>query len=250
MRILITGGTGTLGRRVAPQLLQAGHDVVVGTRTPSRPDHRALELASGDGLDGALEGVDAVIHLATDARAAQRLDVVGTSNLLEAMAGRRAFLVYVSIVGIDDHPFPYYRAKAQAEQLIERSSVPWTILRATQFHDLIGRFVDPFARLPVMLAPSSTPIQPIDPEVVASRLVELTESGPAGRVPDMGGPDVLDFATMATAYLRRRGLRRLVIPVPFPGAAAAAFRGGSVLCDHHDRSGRTWYEWLEEEVQP
>lgn len=235
-----------MGRRVVPRLEAAGYEAIVATRTPTAPGHRLLDLTTGEGLAEALDGARTVIHLATDNFNTAGVDTAGTERLLSAIDDLSVHLVYVSIVGIDGHTFPYYRAKRGVEDLIEASPVLWTILRATQFHDLIRRFVDPLAKLPIVPAPSSTPIQPIDPDVVADRVVKLTASSVSGRVPDMGGPEVLDAVDMVKRYLRATNRRRLVIPVRFPGKAAAQFRDGSILTPNKITTGRTWEQWLSE----
>jgi hypothetical protein len=91
--------------------------------------------------------------------------------------------VYVSIVGVDRVPLRYYRAKLQVERLIEHSGLEWTILRTTQFHDLVLRLCKALARSPVMIVPAATSVQPIDAREVAGPLVKLATTAGAGRVP-------------------------------------------------------------------
>ena len=142
-RILVTGGTGRLGRVWVPQLVGVGHDVRVSTRSKreSAAHHWVVgELRTGSGLAEAVDGIDLVIHLATTNG---RGDRTATRALIQAArASGRPHLVYLSIVGIDDHALGYYRAKAECEALIQRSGLPWTILRTTQFHDLIAEICD------------------------------------------------------------------------------------------------------------
>lgn len=95
-------------------------------------------------------------------------------------------MVYISIVGVDRIPFGYYQAKRTVERLVEDSGLLWTVLRTTQFHDLILRGGAALARLPVLLGPAGTSVQPIDAREVADRLVELATETSAGRVPDLG----------------------------------------------------------------
>ena len=105
-------------------------------------------------------------------------------------------LVYISIVGIDRvQSYPYYRVKLEAERVVEGSPVPHTILRATQFYDLVLMAVRALARLPVVLVPKGLSGQPIDTGEVADRMVELRSRAPAGRVPDIGGPEVRTVTT-------------------------------------------------------
>ncbi len=119
--VLVTGGTGLLGRTVVAQLAAAGHDARILTRAtrggPYRSERVVGDLTTGAGLEAAVDGVAAIVHLASDPRHAQRVDVAGTRRLIEAAhrAGR-PHLVYVSIVGVDRIPWRYYGAKAIVEQ--------------------------------------------------------------------------------------------------------------------------------------
>lgn len=252
--ILVTGGSGTLGRAVVRRLLDAGRDVrVLSRRSPDASQPDKVEWVIGDlrgraGLDDAVRDVAAVIHCATDIRAPRR-DVVGTRNLIEAARGGGApHLVYISIVGVDRVPLPYYRLKFEVERLVENSGLPWTILRTTQFHNLIFSLWRLLARLPVMLVPALR-FQPVDVGEVAARLVELAVAPPAGRVPDMGGPRVLTTAELARAYLRASGRRRLVLPVRLPGKVFRAYRRGGHLTPEHADGRRSYEEFLVDAVQ-
>ena len=145
MTILVTGGTGTLGRPTVERLRAAGHDVRILSRTPG-PDRVVGDVTTGAGLAEAMRGVDTVLHLATSAG---KKDPRQTQNVVDAArAAGVTHLVYISIVGVDVNPYPYYRAKLESEQIIERSGIPFTILRATQFHDFIAMFLRLQRRLP------------------------------------------------------------------------------------------------------
>jgi uncharacterized protein YbjT (DUF2867 family) len=247
-QVLVTGGTGVLGRRVVERLGSAG----VGTRVLShsgKPGTIQGDLLTGEGLDAAVQGVDAIIHCASSPfRKARRVDVEGTGRLLEAGAGV-SHLVYISIVGIDRAAsYPYYRVKLETERVVESSPVPHTILRATQFYDLVlmaMRFLD---RLPVMAIPRGFLGQPIDAGEVAGRLVELALFGPAGRVPDIGGPEVRTLADAACAYLEIKGRRRRIFEVPVPGKTARALRGGALVCPDQAYGEIRWEDFLRSEL--
>jgi uncharacterized protein YbjT (DUF2867 family) len=198
--ILVTGGTGVLGRRAVDRLRAAGHESRVLSRS-GRPGTIQGDLLTGAGLDGAVDGVETIVHCASNPyRKTRRTDVGGTELLLQAAARAGvSHVVFISIVGVDRNPYyPYFRVKLDAESVVERSPVPWTILRATQFHDLVLKALRLLDRLPaVMPIPGGVLFQPIDVGEVADRLVELALSPPAGRVPDVGGPEVLTFAELA-----------------------------------------------------
>lgn len=248
-RILVTGGNGVLGRQLVPQLVAAKHEVSVGTRAPQHGDVGArqvhLDLIDGRGLEEAVVGCEVVIHAASDAKRPEAVDQRGTARLVEAsLDAEVAHLVYVSIVGVDAHPLRYYRAKYAAELTVESSGVPHTILRATQFHDLVARFVEAQRRSPVVFVPRGVKFQVIETAVVAARLAELVER-PAGRVQDMGGPEALSLVGLARDYLAARGQRRPVVGLPMPGAPGRAYRGGVNLTPHVVEASCTWDAYLE-----
>ncbi|MDH4115995.1 MAG: NAD(P)H-binding protein [Acidimicrobiia bacterium] len=240
MRVLVTGGRGTLGKLVVAALTGAGHDVGVGTRKPR--DECDVRYDLDEPID--LDGFDVVVHLASDPMRPER-DVTGARHLVEAaLAAGVGHLAYVSIVGVDHHPYPYYRAKYAAEKVIEESGVPHTILRATQFHSLIPRFADAMGSFGFVAFPTGIEIQSIDERLVASRVVDLATRPPAGRVDDMGGPETLDLLEMARNHVHANGRRTPVIGVPIGGRVVRAFRDGI----HHtsNRQGGTYREYLDD----
>jgi uncharacterized protein YbjT (DUF2867 family) len=253
--MLVTGGTGTLGRPLVALLTGAGRPVRVLSRRPRAvPGGPPVEwvvgdLASGKGLERAVDGAGVIVHRATSPPRARRVDVAGTGRLLAA--ARRAgspHLVYISIVGVDRVPFRYYRAKLEAERLVESSPLPWTILRTTQFHDLLHMALAALARAPVLPLPRGLRCQPVETGEVAERLVALALGRPAGRVADLGGPQVLTVEELAGSYLRAAGRRRPLVLVPVPGAARG-FRDGGHLCPDHPDGKRTWAEFLAARYQ-
>ncbi|GAB2476114.1 NAD(P)H-binding protein [Promicromonospora xylanilytica] len=256
--ILVTGGTGTLGRHVVPLLRGAGQEVRVLSRTPhaSRPgiEHVTADLSTGDGVGAAVTGVDTILHLA----GSNKGDAAKTRTLVEAASAAGApHLVYISVVGADRVPvtsgvdraaFGYIAEKRAAELLVERSGLPWTTLRATQFHDLVLTLVQALAKLPVAPSFSGYRIQPVEAAEVADRLVELTLSDPAGLVPDVGGPRVYEMRDLLRTYLDAAGLRRPILSIRQPGGAARALRAGAGTAPDRAVGRRTWEEFLAERV--
>ncbi|KIZ17517.1 SDR family oxidoreductase [Streptomyces natalensis] len=248
--ILVTGGTGTLGRPLIDRLLGDGHDVRSLSRRPhtgrERPRLRsyAVDLRDGTGLDEALAGVDAVVHCAT---APAGGDTEAAGRLIDAAkAAAVPHLVYISIVGIDRVPLRYYRAKLAVERLIEDSGLGWSVLRTTQFHDLVLMLVKAGARSPVLPVPAGVRVQPVDVREVAVRLAGLAAGAPAGRVADFGGPEVLDARDLVRATLEAGGRRRLLMPLWLPGGTFAALRRGGILTPEHADGTRTYAEFLAE----
>lgn len=230
-------------------LLEGGHTVRVLSRRPQlagSPDVGWVigDLRKGDGIDEALRDIDTVIHCAT-----RFGDVTSARHLLrEAKKAERPAIVYISIVGVDRVPVGYYRSKFEVEQLIERSGLPWTILRSTQFHTLIASCCRTLAHSPVMFIPSQMSFQPIDVKEVATRLVELASASAAGRVPDMGGPQVLRTEELAALYLAATRQRRRVVPVYLPGKVFAGFRQGGHLAPDHAVGTVTFEQFLAERL--
>src|SRR2546426_4980090 len=237
--ILITGGTGTLGRLVVPRLRDAGCKVRVLSRR-SREAGEGIEfvtgdLATGEGIEAAVEGTEIIVHCAGSSKG----DEDKARNLVRAASRAGAsHLVYISVVGADRVPvvsrvdramFGYFRSKLAAEQVVAGSGLPWTTLRAAQFHDLILIVAEQMAKLPVIPVPAGFRFQPIDAGDVAARLVELALGRPAGLVPDMGGPRVYGVADLLHGYLQAAGRRRPIVPVRLPGRAARAVRAGANL---------------------
>jgi uncharacterized protein YbjT (DUF2867 family) len=244
--ILVTGGTGTLGSALVPKLQG---DVRVLSRT-ARDDYVQGDLTTGEGIDAAVEGVDTIIHCA----GASKGDEQTTATLVEA--AKRAgtpHIVYISVVGADRVPvvtrtdramFGYIASKRAAERVVAESGLPWTTLRATQFHDLAWTTVSGMAKLPVIPVPRGFRWQPVETGEVASRLVELALGAPAGLVDDIAGPRVYAMDELLRGYLKALGKHRVLVPLRLPGQAARAFRDGANLAPDHAVGVRTWEEYL------
>jgi uncharacterized protein YbjT (DUF2867 family) len=256
--ILVTGGTGTLGSQLVPRLWEAHCRVRVLSRRSHEPgdgvEYVTGDLATGAGLEGALDGVETIVHLAGSARG----DGEKARQLVEAAsrAGIR-HLVYISVVGADRVPvvsrgdramFGYFAAKRAAECVVENSGLPWTTLRATQFHDLTLMTVRQMAKLPVIPVPSGFRFQPVDAGEVAARLVELTLGTPSGLVPDLAGPRVYEMAELVRSYLRASHRHRPILPLRIPGGAARAIRAGANLAPDRAVGQRTWEDFLAERM--
>lgn len=250
--ILVTGGTGALGRVFAETAAAAGHRVRVMSRGAARGipvgcEWVRADLVSGAGLEEAVRGAEIVLHAATDPGGEPwATDVEGTMRLLQA-AERASVrhLVYPSIVGVDRMPFPYYQAKAEAERRIDASDVPHTTVRITQFHSFIDTILERAARLPVMPLPTDAKIQSIAVEEAANVLLRHSERGPSGRTPDVGGPEILGLGKMARSWTRARDKRRWVIWAPFPGEPVRSFRKGLATAPERKVGKETWETWLQ-----
>lgn len=243
MKLAVAGGTGVVGRHVVEVARSRGHEVEILARSTG------VDLTTGAGLAGRLAGADAVVDVtsvATRSRAAaESFFGAVTRSLLDAGATADVrHHVVLSIVGIDDVEFGYYQGKRLQERLVEAGPVPWTLLRATQFHEFAGQVLHAAAVGPVSLVPRMLS-QPVAAVEVAEALVDLVEAGPAGRVPELAGPQREQMVDLARRYARLRSLRRLVIPVTLPGQAGRAMRTGALLPQGEGPRGRvTFADWL------
>src|SRR6266496_1257793 len=253
-RILVTGGTGTLGRQVVPRLREAGCDV----RVLSRRTHEAADgveyvtgdLVQDDGIQAAVDGAGIVVHCA----GSNKGDDEATRNLVRAASRAGAqHLVYISVIGADRIPlvsridrtmFGYFGSKLAAERIVAESGLPWTTLRAAQFHDLLLMVAQQVTKLPVIPVPAGFRFQPVDAGEVAARLVELALGTPAGLVPDIAGPRVYEMAALLRGYLQACRKHRPIVPVRFPGKAARAVRAGVNLAPDRAVGRRTWEDFL------
>jgi uncharacterized protein YbjT (DUF2867 family) len=248
MTVAVAGGTGTLGSLVVADLLGRGERVVVLSRNaagvPAGAEHRRVDLTGEEGLDLALDGVRAVVDAANSQKAARETLVEGTRRL--AAAGARAGVanhLTISIVGIDRVPISYYKAKLAQEEALEASEVPWTILRATQFHQLVDSTLASAARFG--LRPTGqVKVQPIDPTIVAARLAEAALAAPAGRLPDIAGPRVQTLGELSATWAAARGKRLLPLRVPAIGKAGKALAAGAICDERAATPGEDFAEWL------
>ncbi|HEX9560305.1 MAG TPA: NAD(P)H-binding protein [Candidatus Dormibacteraeota bacterium] len=249
MHVLVTGGTGALGRQVVKRLLDTGHRARILSRRQAEGtagDWVQGDLVTGAGLELAVKNVDAIVHAASDASAPrkyQATDVLGTRRLL-AMAREAGVrhVVYISIVGMEGVAYPYYRSKLAAEEVMRENIVPWSILRATQFHTLMDIFLDGMSKLPrLATVPFKWQFQPVDTTDVAARLVEVVTGEPAGMLPDFGGPEVRDFKSLATSWLKIRKPDKRLVNLWLPFRFSRQFAAGRLLCPDH-RDGTVKFE--------
>ncbi|MFG3580907.1 SDR family oxidoreductase [Micromonospora chersina] len=249
MRVLVTGATGRLGRVTLPRLRDEGHAVRAVSRR-ARGDVGvewvAADLATGEGLAAAVDGVEAVLHLASSPdRRTHQIDVLGTRRLVLA-AGHAGVghLVYVSIVGVDRVPLGYYRHKLAAEQVVAAGPVPWSVLRATQFPEFLEDLLRSASRLGPVLGDPAVLAQPVDPGEVAGRLAAMLAAGPTGRIEEFGGPEVLRYDEAVRAWRAARGSRRPLLPVRIPGRLGRELRAGGLTTTATPAGTRTWADHL------
>src|SRR5256885_641740 len=253
MNVLVTGGAGTPARHVGLLLPPPGPPA-----PPPRPPPRGHvdavqgDLRTGAGLDRALAGMDAIIHAATGAReslTSRATDVGGTRRLIDcAKQAGIGHLAYISIVGIDRvQGYPYYRTKLRTEAVIQQGGLPWSILRATQFHDLMETFLRGFTKIPgLATVPFDWKFQPVDSNEVAQRLVDVALQEPAGMLPDFGGPEVRDFKSIAQTWLTARKDARRLVNLPLPFQFSKQWGEGLITCPDPKDGKITVAQYLKE----
>lgn len=245
MKIAVAGGTGVVGTHTVAAARAAGHEVTVLSRGGG------ADIASGEGLDAALAGVDAVIDTVNvttlDGDEATRFFRETAQNLIAA--SERAgigHIVLLSIVGIDRNPHAYYAGKLAQEKVYESSPVPWTILRATQFHEFAQQM---FARAkigPIHVAPRAR-TQPIAAGEVGAHLVSLASQPEQGHAPDLAGPHEEQLADMTRRYARAIGYRWPMPSINVPGQQMKGMRAGLNLPGDGAVLGtQTFDAWLQE----
>jgi uncharacterized protein YbjT (DUF2867 family) len=252
MKVAVVGGTGTFGKLAVAQLHARGHEVVTLSRTAPADaggvEHRKVDLASGEGLPGALEGIELVVdasNVPSGGKRGRAVLVDGTRRLLEAEVGARVgrhFLI--SIVGIDRVPLGYYKLKLEQESVLESArGVAVTILRATQFHQLVEmafRATSRFGVLPRM----QVPLQPVDPREVATVLADAVGEGLWDGRREFAGPEIATVTELARAWMRARNTKRLQVPLGLIGKTGAALKAGGLTSAQAPRGRTTFDAWL------
>ncbi|HVO54155.1 MAG TPA: NAD(P)H-binding protein [Solirubrobacterales bacterium] len=249
MRAAVVGGTGTLGRLVVDELLERGAAVRVLSRRdpgdlPAGVEHRRADLSSGEGLVGGLADVEVVVGAANSFRGSKQVLVAGSERLLAA--GSEAGVghyVEISIVGCDRVPYPYYRVKVAQEQALEAGPLPWTLLRATQFHQLLDWAFAAAARFGVRPTGAAR-FQSIAAAAVATRLADAALAEPAGRLPDLAGPQVQTLGELSAQWAQARRRRRLPLRIPSWGGLGRALAAGGLCDPRASAPGQTFAEWL------
>ena len=245
MRIAVAGGTGTIGRRIVTALSRDGHEIRALSR---RAAQHPVDLTTGAGLEAALAGCDVVIDASNGPPSRKALAVLvgGSRRLLEtgARAGVRHH-VCVSIVGIEDVPLGYYRVKLEQERVVESAGLPWTIVRSTQFHDLLGSLLSVAGRWHVLPVPGAR-FQPVGVDEAADVVAAVaTDTARLARV-TVAGPEVHDLRSLGRMWREATGRSSIAIPIPLPGKLARALREGRLTCANPDVGGtQTFAAWLQ-----
>ncbi|HEY5328100.1 MAG TPA: NAD(P)H-binding protein [Mucilaginibacter sp.] len=249
--ILVTGGTGNLGKEVVHQLINKSYQVSILSSQQNLEFDKAVEIFKGDlgentGLVEAMADADIIVHCASSPKDPQKIDIEGTGNLLAAIdKNKTRHFIYISIVGVDKSDYPYYQAKYKVEKMIAESGLPYSILRTTQFHSFIYNMIKSFVSDDNSIQiPQGMRFQPIELKEVAVRIVQLVENGATGLLPHTGGPQVLSIEDMVLSYLNIFGLHQIFQPMPIGSPRYDLFRSGINLCPANAVGLTTWEEFL------
>jgi uncharacterized protein YbjT (DUF2867 family) len=213
MKIVIIGGTGLIGRKLAARLEAKGHEVVAAS--PST----GVNSLTGEGLEGALAGADVLVDVTNSPSFADDavLDFFrrSTEHLLSAAAAAHvSHYVALSVVGADRIPDSgYLRAKRFQEGLIEAGGIPYTLLRATQFFEFLKAIADGGTEGDVVRMPSAK-FQPVAADDVADTLAEIVTAQPKNGVVELAGPEASSMAEFIQAFLSSIGDERKVVADP------------------------------------
>jgi uncharacterized protein YbjT (DUF2867 family) len=242
---VVTGGTGRLGREVVSRLRDRDNKVIAVSR------RTGIDLSTGEGLWGVLQGAEVIVHTATHSIRFRKVELDGTRRMINILRDRsdKPHLIYVSIVGCDRIPFPYQRTKDACELLLERSGLPVTVVRATQYHTLVSALGRVFGRGPVSVRPQMS-FQSCDRLWVADRLVEtaLAEPPPGfRRAADLAGPERTTLSEAVELLRRAEGkpppARAFTLPA-VGGVLQAYARGANLPGPDAIIGGPGYREWL------
>lgn len=246
MRIVVIGGTGLIGSKLVERLRRAGHDPLAAS-----PD-TGVDTYTGRGLEQALEGAQVVVDVsnapAWDDEAVLDFFRTTSRNMLavESRSGVRHH-VALSVVGVDRLPDSgYMRGKLAQEAAITGADVPFTILRATQFFEFLGRVADSSSEGDtVRLAPVL--VQPESADDVAAALAELSVNAPVNGVIELAGPEVFRFDELTRRVLRANGDPRRVTADSTARYFGAELQEHSLVPGEHAHLAPTRFEdWLSE----
>ncbi|MEB3023138.1 SDR family oxidoreductase [[Mycobacterium] crassicus] len=213
MRITVMGASGQIGTKVVALLAAAGHETVAASR------NTGADVLTGEGLLDALAGADVLVDVVNSPNFADGpvLDFFTRSTTNQVAAAKKADVshyVALSIVGCDALPDSgYMRAKVAQERIITESGLPYTIVRATQFHEFADAITTSLTVDDVVRAPEGL-IQPIAGADVAAAVARAAQGAPADGIVDVGGPEKMTFAELAAVALAHRGQTLSIVVDP------------------------------------
>ena len=244
MKIVVIGGSGLIGKKLVNNLRERGHEVVAAS--PSS----GVNTITGEGLGETLTGTQVVVDVANspsfEDEAVLAFFETSGRNLLaaEAAAGVRHH-VALSVVGTDRLPASgYFRAKMAQEELIKAGTIPYTIVRATQFFEFAGGIAQSASDGQTIRLPPA-PMQPIAADDVAAALADAATARPFNGTVELAGPEPIRMDEFVRRFLAAVGDARSVTADPLAGYFGTPLTDGSLMLGDHPRIGQTRFsDWL------
>jgi uncharacterized protein YbjT (DUF2867 family) len=246
----VIGGTGMVGSEVVRLLAaDSGNEVRVLTRTPPRKmgsnvTHHPIDLSTGAGLKEGLADLDVLIDTGNPRKAPQETLVEGTRTLLELCKDASIeHYVGISIIGCETSGIGYYKAKAAQEEVIRASPIGWSLLRATQFHQLIDTLFTSTARF--RISPRATfPLQPVEAGEAAKVLVGMANAGAINADVDLVGPEIRSLSEFGKTWREHHHRRAIPVKVPLFGRSGKALKNGDLTIPGKTGPGPTFEQWI------
>ena len=253
LRVLVTGSTGHLGSTLLKQLKGTDYKIKITSRRKPEGlgqfDWVYSDLSSGEGLEEAIKDVDVIIHAATSPiKNSKMVEVLGFKRFLGKMEHVK-HLIYPSIVGIDEIPFKYYKQKFEAEELLKNSSIPHTIVRATQFHNFVENLFISKPLFKRYVIPGNFKFQSVDVSEFASHLIGLVEKDPQGRADDFGGPVIMTLKEMVELKIKKNNESNKVLSISFPGKLYKSISEGRNTNSFRKMGKITFEEYLSNKIK-
>lgn len=250
MKTVVIGGSGLIGSKLVSILQARGHEAIAAS--PSS----GVNTLTGEGLSEVLQGAQVVVDVANspsfEDEAVMHFFEISGRNLLaaESTAGVRHH-VALSVVGTDRLlESGYFRAKMQQEELIKASSVPYTIVRATQFFEFVGAIAQAASEGTTVRLPPVC-MQPTAADDVVSRLAEVVEAEPQSGTIEIAGPEVIRMDELVRRYLSAKGDEREVVTDSDAGYFGTRVDDRSLTPGESPRVGATTFaDWLSRSIAP
>ena len=262
VKVLIVGGTGPVGQAISKLFLSSQTPFLIGSRNSkaikndndnadslSTSNWIYMDLTKNEGINKSIgDDVDTILYLASlpyETINGQPIDITLTKNLLDSIPKKNIkHFVYISIVGIEKMSFAYYKAKLECERLIKESGIPYTILRATQFHSLVEDLGNYLLNYPMDSTAKVAKIQPIQVEAVAKELAKITKEPPLNGTYNIGGRKIYTMKEIADSLWEARREKTSVPEMPIISEILNDFAEGYNTCDNISLNSNTWEEYL------
>ncbi|MEP6627035.1 MAG: SDR family oxidoreductase [Ginsengibacter sp.] len=238
-QILITGASGLLGQAICKTLDRRSIHYIKTSRRKNDISEKTIymDLSSGEGIREAIKGKTVILHLASD-KGHPDNDVDGTRLMLNHIIqdGLNPHFIFISVVGTNLIAMPYFKQKYRTEQLIIKSGIPFSILRATQFYEYIDQVLWQLLKFPIGLIPKKILVQPIDKDLVAEELVRMIFRNPTKGIAEIGGKGIVTFDEMAKRWVAKYRKQRIIWNIPLWGRLGRNLLGGALTTKYEEQN--------------